>query len=83
MLSRAWTALHGKPSHRGPKRWLAVPARAGGGPSAQRSCLVRSLCQRAMDVTKPYEFIGFGAMDVTKPYEFIGFGAESLTDLLT
>ncbi len=27
-----------------------------------------------MDVTKPYEFIGFGAMDVTKPYEFIGFG---------
>ncbi len=32
-----------------------------------------------MDVTKPYEFIGFGAMDVTKPYEFIGFGAK-LTD---
>ncbi len=29
----------------------------------------------ARDVTKPYEFIGFGAMDVTKPYEFIGFGA--------
>ncbi len=28
-----------------------------------------------MDVTNPYEFIGFGAMDVTKPYEFIGFGA--------
>jgi hypothetical protein len=28
-----------------------------------------------MDVTKPYEFIWFGAMDVTKPYEFIGFGA--------
>ena len=28
-----------------------------------------------MDVTKPYEFIGFAAMDVTKPYEFIGFGA--------
>ena len=27
-----------------------------------------------MDVTKPYEFIGFGAMAVTKPYEFIGFG---------
>ncbi len=26
-----------------------------------------------MDVTKPYEFIGFGAMDVTKPYEFIWF----------
>ncbi len=30
----------------------------------------------AMDVTKPYEFIGFGAMDVTKPYEFIGLGAK-------
>ncbi len=28
-----------------------------------------------MDVTKPYEFIRFGAMDVTKPCEFIGFGA--------
>ena len=28
-----------------------------------------------MDVTKPCEFIWFGAMDVTKPYEFIGFGA--------
>ena len=27
-----------------------------------------------MDVTKPYEFIGFGAMDVTRPYKFIGFG---------
>ncbi len=24
----------------------------------------------AMVVTKPYEFVGFGAMDVTKPYEF-------------
>ena len=31
-----------------------------------------------MDVTKPYEFIGFGAMDVTKTNEFIWFegGAE-------
>ncbi len=29
----------------------------------------------AMDVAKPYEFMGFGAMDATKPYEFIGFGA--------
>ncbi len=28
-----------------------------------------------MDVTKPYDFMGFGAMDVTKPYDFIGFGA--------
>ncbi len=24
-----------------------------------------------MDVTKPYEFIGFGGMDVTKPYKSI------------
>ncbi len=29
----------------------------------------------AMDVAKPYNFIGFGAMDVAKPYKFIGFGA--------
>ena len=28
-----------------------------------------------MDVTKPYEFIRFGAMDATKPYKFIGFGS--------
>ena len=26
-------------------------------------------------VTKPYQFIGFGAMEVTKPCQFIGFGA--------
>ncbi len=32
-----------------------------------------------MHVTKPYEFIGFGAMHVTKPYEFIGFGAMHVT----
>ena len=32
-----------------------------------------------MDVTKPYEFIGFGAMDVTKPYRFKGFGAMDVT----
>ncbi len=32
-----------------------------------------------MDVTKPYEFIGFGAMDVTKPYESMGFGAMDVT----
>ncbi len=31
-----------------------------------------------MDVTNPYEFIGFGAMDVTKPYEFIRFGAMDI-----
>ncbi len=35
-----------------------------------------------MDVTKPYEFIGFGAMEVTKPYEFIGFGAMGETACL-
>jgi hypothetical protein len=27
-----------------------------------------------MEVTKPYEFMGFGAMEATKPYKFIGFG---------
>ncbi len=32
-----------------------------------------------MDVTKPYEFIGFGAMEVTKPYKFLGFGAMEVT----
>ncbi len=35
-----------------------------------------------MDVTKPYEFIKFGAMDVTKPYEFIGFGAMDVQKCL-
>ncbi len=28
---------------------------------------------------KPYKFIGFGAMEVTKPYKFIGFGAVEIT----
>ena len=28
----------------------------------------------ALEVTKPYKFIGFGALDATKPYKFIGFG---------
>ena len=28
-----------------------------------------------MDVTKHYEFIGFGAMEVSKPHKFMGFGA--------
>ncbi len=32
-----------------------------------------------MEVTKPYEFIRFGAMEVTKRYEFIGFGAMDAT----
>ncbi len=32
-----------------------------------------------MAVTKPYEFVGFGAMAVTKPYKFIGFGAMAVT----
>ncbi len=36
-----------------------------------------------MDVTKPYEFIGFGAMDVTKPYEIIGFGGVSKSNAET
>ena len=30
-------------------------------------------------LTKPYEFIRFGAMDVTKPYEFIRFVAMRVT----
>jgi hypothetical protein len=34
---------------------------------------------RSTHVTKPYEFIGFGATHVTKPYEFIGFGAMHVT----
>ncbi len=33
----------------------------------------------AVEATKPYEFIGFGAMDVTKPYEFKRFGAMDVT----
>ncbi len=28
----------------------------------------------AIDVTEPYKFTGFGVIDVPKPYEFIGFG---------
>ncbi len=37
-------------------------------------------CQKqAMDVTKPYDFLGFGAMDVTKPHKFIGFGTMAVT----
>ncbi len=32
-----------------------------------------------MEVTKPYEFTGFGATDATKPYEIIGFGAIDVT----
>ena len=32
-----------------------------------------------MEVTKPYEFIGFGAMEVTKAYKFIGLGAVEVT----
>ncbi len=34
---------------------------------------------KAINVTKPYEFIGFGAIDVTKPYRSIGFGALDVT----
>jgi hypothetical protein len=50
------------------------PGRPISGPEA----LLR-IIELAMDVTKPYEFIGFGAMDVTKPYKFIGFGAMDAT----
>ena len=33
-----------------------------------------------MDVTKPHNFIWFGARDVTKPYKFIRFGASLVPD---
>ena len=29
----------------------------------------------AIDITKPYKFIGFGPIDITKPCKFIGSGA--------
>ncbi len=35
----------------------------------------------AMEITKPCEFIWFGAMETTNPYEFIGFGAMEVTKL--
>ncbi len=38
-------------------------------------CLEEFEPRVGIDVTKPYEFIGFGAIDVTKSCEFIGFGA--------
>ena len=34
----------------------------------------------AMDVTKPYKFIGFEAMAATKPYKFILFGTMDATN---
>ena len=34
---------------------------------------------RERHVTKPCEFIGFGAMEVTKPYRLMGFGAMEVT----
>ncbi len=37
------------------------------------------LDSKLVEVTKPYEFIGFGAMDATKPYKFIGLGAMDAT----
>ncbi len=36
----------------------------------------------ATEITKPCEFIGFGAMEATKPYEFIGFGATEITNTM-
>ncbi len=32
-----------------------------------------------IDVTKPYQSIGFGAIDVTKPFKFIGFWGIDVT----
>ncbi len=37
-------------------------------------CLDEPDVLQTHEVTKPYEFIGFGAMEVTKPYKFIGLG---------
>ncbi len=34
---------------------------------------------KAMDVTKPYKFVCFGAMYITKTYKLIGFGAMDVT----
>ena len=37
------------------------------------------ICFGAMGATKPYKFIRFGAMDATKPYKFVRFGAVDVT----
>ncbi len=50
------------------------PLRTRGRPEVRAVASVRVAGELAMDVTNPYEFIGFGAMDVTKPYKFMGFG---------
>ncbi len=50
-----------------------------GRPSSRRRIRTTLTTSCNLDVTKPYEFIGFGAMEVTKPYEFIGFGAMEVT----
>ncbi len=42
-------------------------------------CMSDGAQQGLVVVTKPYEFIGFGAMEVTTPYKFIGFGAMEVT----
>ncbi len=50
------------------------------GPAAPVPVCFRSLrCLRAIEVTKHYKFIGFGAIDVTKPYKFIRLGAIDVT----
>ncbi len=62
---------------------ISPPADPGPAPGWWHWALLRSLDEarqkppKSIDkVTKPYEFIRFGAMDVTKPYEFIGFPAR-------
>ncbi len=44
---------------------------------ADRKRTLVMLNSAELNVTKPYEFIGFGAMDVTKPYEFMGLGPDN------
>ncbi len=72
----------------GPKgrlRLLGTPAQALGIVVLAVPCAFRcralptTIAQARVDVTKPYEFIGFGAMDVTKPCELVGFGAMDVT----
>ncbi len=54
----------------------AFPGRRGRPDFKNAPQQIRPDCLQLPRVTKPYEFIGFGAMDVTKPYEFIGFGDQ-------
>ncbi len=63
--------------------WGAAAPQPGGSGAPQGAKNNIKYRPKALDVTKPYEFIGFGAMDVTKPYEFIGCGAKGQLRLLS